>query len=255
MQAGARPAAPPPRSLPASLQGPAARPAGAPAQVALTQPAALLQAAAQHAPHLFTRATTPLVGFAGGAGHLQPAPGSLAHILAGQAHAEALRQTRQAMIAPAGPPPAAVPGSLEHIRAAQAHAEALRRTQLAMIAAGPPPRATAERSLPPSLAQPLAAAAGPSGGAAGQAAPDAPDNRAAMQAVVDALSVCSSEPADPPEGALKVSLLRHQRLALGWLLAREGTGKGARAHCPNGGILADDQVRDSPRAESHHGGL
>ena len=202
------PASPPPaRSLPASLLAPPARQAAPapPAQPTPSQAAALLQAAMQQAPHLLAEAAGPLVGFAGGAAHLQPRA-----------------------------------GSLEEIMAAAARAEAVRRTQHAIHAAGPPPvAAAAERRLPPSLAQPSALTGG---GAVGAAAPDAPDNRAAMQAVVDALSVCSSEPADPPQGALKITLLRHQRLALGWLLAREGAGKGARAHCPNGGIPADDQV-------------
>jgi hypothetical protein len=69
------------------------------------------------------------------------------------------------------------------------------------------------------------------------------DNRLAMQAVVDALSVCSSQPVQPPVGSLTVQLLLHQSLALGWMMSREGAGKGSTKLCPNGGILADDQVR------------
>lgn len=68
------------------------------------------------------------------------------------------------------------------------------------------------------------------------------DSQEAMQAVVDALSVCSVQPADPPSGTMIVTLLKHQRLALGWMLSREGAGAGKKALCPDGGILADDQV-------------
>lgn len=43
----------------------------------------------------------------------------------------------------------------------------------------------------------------------------------------------------PPVGSLKVQVMKHQRLALGWMLKREGvTGS---LGPPRGGILADDQ--------------
>jgi hypothetical protein len=63
-----------------------------------------------------------------------------------------------------------------------------------------------------------------------------------MQAVVDALSASSIKPAEPPINSLTVPLLPHQKLALGWMLSREGIHRGAEVPCPNGGMLADDQV-------------
>ena len=45
---------------------------------------------------------------------------------------------------------------------------------------------------------------------------------------------------DPPPGALRVSLLRHQRRALAWALKRENGAEARGGHC-RGGILADDQ--------------
>ncbi|KAI4963054.1 hypothetical protein ZWY2020_019794 [Hordeum vulgare] len=41
---------------------------------------------------------------------------------------------------------------------------------------------------------------------------------------------------DLPEGVLSISLLKHQRIALAWMLSKENS-----SHCP-GGILADDQL-------------
>jgi hypothetical protein len=99
--------------------------------------------------------------------------------------------------------------------------------------------ATSQSKLPPSLA-PIAATNGYN--VTVPMTSESPDNKAAMQAVVDALSVCSTEPAQPPEGALRVKLLPHQSVALGWMLSQEsGTRKGKRCS-PSGGILADDQV-------------
>ena len=43
---------------------------------------------------------------------------------------------------------------------------------------------------------------------------------------------------DAPAGCLAVPLMRHQRLALAWMLQREREGSN-----PRGGLLADDQVR------------
>lgn len=71
---------------------------------------------------------------------------------------------------------------------------------------------------------------------------NAEESREAMQAVVDALSVCSAQAADPPQDSMVVPLLKHQRLALGWMLSREGATTGKKALCPDGGLLADDQV-------------
>lgn len=71
------------------------------------------------------------------------------------------------------------------------------------------------------------------------------ESHEAMQAVVDALSVSSVQPADPPPETMVVTLLKHQRLALGWMLSREGAAMGKKALCPDGGILADDQVSSS----------
>ena len=131
------------------------------------------------------------------------------------------------------------PGSLGAMRAASAaHAHA-------------PAGAGAARHLPASLAAPgaaistaaaLARTGAPPGAPA--AAPEAPtqDQKEVMQAVVDALESVSATPAEPPVGSMTVALLRHQKLALGWMLAREGAGKDAATLCPDGGILADDQV-------------
>lgn len=71
------------------------------------------------------------------------------------------------------------------------------------------------------------------------------ESHEAMQAVVDALSVSSVQPADPPLETMVVTLLKHQRLSLGWMLSREGAATGKKALCPDGGILADDQVSSS----------
>lgn len=68
------------------------------------------------------------------------------------------------------------------------------------------------------------------------------DSKVAMEAVIDALSVSKIQPAEPPVGSLLVPLLKHQKLALGWMLSREGARSSAKALCPDGGMLADDQV-------------
>jgi hypothetical protein len=51
------------------------------------------------------------------------------------------------------------------------------------------------------------------------------------------LEVPGLDEREPPAGSMAVRLLRHQRLALAWMLRREAAD--AR---PCGGILADDQV-------------
>ncbi|KAK9706683.1 hypothetical protein RND81_07G144400 [Saponaria officinalis] len=63
----------------------------------------------------------------------------------------------------------------------------------------------------------------------------APDERLIFQAVVQDLSQPKSE-ATPPDGVMEVPLLRHQRIALSWMVQKET----ASLQC-SGGILADDQ--------------
>ncbi|KAF8411198.1 hypothetical protein HHK36_003742 [Tetracentron sinense] len=61
------------------------------------------------------------------------------------------------------------------------------------------------------------------------------DERLAYRAALQGLSQPKSE-ASPPDGVLAVPLLRHQRIALSWMVQKETTS----LHC-SGGILADDQ--------------
>ncbi|KAJ4849667.1 hypothetical protein Tsubulata_019863 [Turnera subulata] len=61
------------------------------------------------------------------------------------------------------------------------------------------------------------------------------DERIIFQAALQDLSQPNSE-ASPPDGVLAVPLLRHQRIALSWMIQKETSG----FHC-SGGILADDQ--------------
>jgi len=63
--------------------------------------------------------------------------------------------------------------------------------------------------------------------------------QAALRAAVEGLEMCGGGEAErePPAG-----LMRHQRLALAWMLRREALGAK-----PLGGILADDQARPGPR--------
>ena len=61
--------------------------------------------------------------------------------------------------------------------------------------------------------------------------------QAALKAAVEGMELCGEGEAEPPEGSMRVRLMRHQRLALHWMLARE-----AATANPRGGILADDQV-------------
>ncbi|XP_038981665.1 helicase-like transcription factor CHR28 isoform X2 [Phoenix dactylifera] len=63
----------------------------------------------------------------------------------------------------------------------------------------------------------------------------ADDERLTFQIALQDLSQPKSE-ASPPEGVLAVPLLRHQRIALSWMVQKETTS----LHC-SGGILADDQ--------------
>ncbi|KAF8370173.1 hypothetical protein HHK36_031804 [Tetracentron sinense] len=62
------------------------------------------------------------------------------------------------------------------------------------------------------------------------------DERLAYRAALQGLSQPKSE-ASPPDGVLAVPLLRHQRIALSWMVQKETTS----LHC-SGGILADDQA-------------
>ncbi|PWA45229.1 hypothetical protein CTI12_AA519490 [Artemisia annua] len=67
------------------------------------------------------------------------------------------------------------------------------------------------------------------------------DEQLIYQAALQDLSQPKSE-ATPPDGALAVPLLRHQRIALSWMVQKETESM----HCL-GGILADDQLkRTSP---------
>ncbi|KAF5188532.1 Helicase-like transcription factor chr28 [Thalictrum thalictroides] len=63
----------------------------------------------------------------------------------------------------------------------------------------------------------------------------ATDERITFRVAMQDLSQPKSESA-PPEGTMSVSLLRHQRIALSWMVQKET----ASVHC-SGGILADDQ--------------
>ncbi len=60
--------------------------------------------------------------------------------------------------------------------------------------------------------------------------------QAALRAALQGLEMCGSDERDPPEGSMTLALMRHQRLALDWMLRRE-----AGSAVPTGGILADDQ--------------
>jgi hypothetical protein len=110
-------------------------------------------------------------------------------------------------------------------------------------------KAISPRQLPPSLTQGAALQLPNSNGmpncpaaSTGASLEASKDSKVALQAVVDALSASLIEPADPPESSMRVPLLKHQRLALGWMLSREGARSTKKALCPNGGMLADDQV-------------
>jgi hypothetical protein len=109
-------------------------------------------------------------------------------------------------------------------------------------------KALSPRQLPPSLTQGAASQLPNSNSmpncpaGTGASLEASKDSKVALQAVVDALSASLIEPADPPESSMRVPLLKHQRLALGWMLSREGARSTKKALCPNGGMLADDQV-------------
>ncbi len=62
--------------------------------------------------------------------------------------------------------------------------------------------------------------------------------QAALRAALQGLELCGTDERYPPEGSMTLALMRHQRLALDWMLRRE-TGSAV----PTGGILADDQGR------------
>ncbi|GLI60468.1 hypothetical protein VaNZ11_002626 [Volvox africanus] len=61
------------------------------------------------------------------------------------------------------------------------------------------------------------------------------EHQQALQAVMESLQVSGNEELEPPPKSLQVTVLRHQRMALAWMIRRE-TGPE-----PRGGILADDQ--------------
>ncbi|CAL8466655.1 g6191 [Coccomyxa elongata] len=62
------------------------------------------------------------------------------------------------------------------------------------------------------------------------------DTKAALRAALQGLELCGTDERYPPEGSMTLALMRHQRLALDWMLRRE-----AGSAVPTGGILADDQ--------------
>ncbi|CAM0883343.1 unnamed protein product [Alopecurus aequalis] len=61
------------------------------------------------------------------------------------------------------------------------------------------------------------------------------DERTTLRLALQDISQSKSE-ANPPDGLLSVPLLRHQKIALSWMLQKERNS----SHC-SGGILADDQ--------------
>lgn len=61
--------------------------------------------------------------------------------------------------------------------------------------------------------------------------------QAALRAALEGLQMTGGQECDAPAGRLAVPLMRHQRLALAWMLQREREGSN-----PRGGLLADDQV-------------
>ncbi|KQK10005.2 hypothetical protein BRADI_2g51727v3 [Brachypodium distachyon] len=61
------------------------------------------------------------------------------------------------------------------------------------------------------------------------------DERVTLRLALQDISQPKSE-ANPPDGVLAVPLLRHQKIALSWMVQKEKSG----SHC-SGGILADDQ--------------
>jgi hypothetical protein len=62
--------------------------------------------------------------------------------------------------------------------------------------------------------------------------------QAALRAALQGLELCGKDERMPPVGSMMLPLMRHQRLALDWMLRRE-----AGSAAPTGGILADDQVQ------------
>lgn len=62
--------------------------------------------------------------------------------------------------------------------------------------------------------------------------------QAALRAALQGLELYGREEREPPAGSMTTRLMRHQRLALDWMLRRE-----AGSVAPRGGILADDQVK------------
>ncbi|KAL0027476.1 hypothetical protein WJX77_004115 [Trebouxia sp. C0004] len=72
--------------------------------------------------------------------------------------------------------------------------------------------------------------------AADKAGPSEHDTKAALRAALEGLQMSGGQELNVPAGRMAIPLMRHQRLALAWMLHRERT-----AANPRGGILADDQ--------------
>ncbi|KAL0049899.1 hypothetical protein WJX82_000239 [Trebouxia sp. C0006] len=72
--------------------------------------------------------------------------------------------------------------------------------------------------------------------AANKAGPSEHDTKAALRAALEGLQMSGGKELNAPAGRMAIPLMRHQRLALAWMLHRERT-----AANPRGGILADDQ--------------
>ncbi|GKV45870.1 hypothetical protein SLEP1_g52903 [Rubroshorea leprosula] len=70
----------------------------------------------------------------------------------------------------------------------------------------------------------------------GSSGPNAIDKHIIRFAMEDLSLSQSKSEASPPDGVLAVSLLKHQRIALSWMIQKETSNE----HC-SGGILADDQ--------------
>ncbi|KAK9916313.1 hypothetical protein WJX75_001149 [Coccomyxa subellipsoidea] len=74
------------------------------------------------------------------------------------------------------------------------------------------------------------------------------DTKAALRAALQGLELCGKDERMPPVGSMMLPLMRHQRLALDWMLRRE-----AGSAAPTGGILADDQGLDSAGSSNGEG--
>nr|GEW86031.1 helicase-like transcription factor CHR28 [Tanacetum cinerariifolium] len=100
----------------------------------------------------------------------------------------------------------------------------------------------ASRVLPPSLRPPMSVPSTPYGGPSDINRPgpvvdnqSIGDERLILQTALQDLSAKHMTELDLPEGLLSVSLLRHQKIALAWMVNKE------KSVACSGGILADDQ--------------